>query len=110
MSIRIILASKLFKDSLFFINIFINTGKPSESHFLLSKWKHLIGSNMKLNREGHQSLLKIISYKTIALEFLISLFSVFPFPLGQVCSVISEGTCLSLGNSLIFMAICAKAI
>lgn len=37
MSIRIILASKLFKDSLFFINIFINIGKPSDSHFLLSK-------------------------------------------------------------------------
>lgn len=65
---------------------------------------------MNINREDHWLLLKCISYETIALAFLISLFSVFPFPLGWVCSVISEGTRLSLGNNLISVAICAEAV
>ena len=65
---------------------------------------------MNGNREDHQALLNCISYETLALEFLISLFSVIPVPLGWVCSIISKSTRLSLGNNLISVAICAEAV
>lgn len=65
---------------------------------------------MNVNREDRWSLLNCISYETVALKFLISLFFVFPVPLGWVCSVISKSTCLSLGSNLISAAICAKAV
>lgn len=109
MSIRIILASKLFKNILFFQKK--NIGKPSESHFFAIEIETFGMTQYETSQTRLLITSEIISCKSITLEFLTFLFSVFPFPLGWVCSEISEsGTCLSLSSSLISMTICAKAV